>query len=287
MKTRGCFGRVTRGYLFEAGEFEYGRSFFLFRIPFTDRRIVKQLVLQIAVPIDTEVHGRTTASYIISFAIADSAFACPRFHTPIIGVYIPGSGTAYVFAGIFSIDDLSGPGSVKVKTVFGRCFLVWCEELKPGQVGVEIRQVYGIAVTEAGTIEQRSVVVDDAGTVNDLVATVFVDITHREVMVTLAVCSLPRLGRVMQPQLRKFFPVEIICRQSCTLVIPPAHHQAGTHTVEIGNTGQITFRTVAVTVVTPTRYAPPQRTIRDTRNLGSRLTVENGQILRSGNYHTS
>ena len=67
---------------------------------------------------------------------------------------------------------------MKVKTVFGRCFLVWCEELKPGQVGVEIRQVYGIAVTEAGTIEQRSVVVDDAGTVNDLVATVFVDIAH-------------------------------------------------------------------------------------------------------------
>ena len=147
--------------------------------------------------------------------------------------------------------------------------------------------MHSVSMTPSGTIEQRSVVVDDAGTVDDLVATVFVDITHREVMVALAVCSLPRLGRVVKPQLRKFFPVEIICRQSCTLVIPPAHHQAGTHTVEIGNTGQITFRTVAVTVVTPTRYAPPQRTIRDTRNLGSRLTVENGQILRSGNYHTS
>ena len=105
-------------------------------------------------------------------------------------------------------------------------------------------------------------------------------------MVALAVCSLPRLGRVMQPQLRKFFPVEIICRQSCTLVIAPAHHQAGTHTVEIGNTGQITFRTVAVTVITPTRYAPPQRTIRDTRNLGSRLTVENSQIFRPFENHT-
>ena len=104
-------------------------------------------------------------------------------------------------------------------------------------------------------------------------------------MVALAVCSLPRLGRVVKPQLRKFFPVEIICRQSRTLVIPPAHHQAGTHTVEIGNTGQITFRTVAV-VIAPTRYAPPQRTIWDTRNLGSRLTVENGQIFRPFENHT-
>ena len=82
------------------------------------------------------------------------------------------------------------------------------EQFKTVEVGIEVGEVNGIAVAQAGAVHQRTVMVDGAGTVDDFVVAVAVDIAYREIMVALSVSAFARYGRVVYPTLGEAGTVE-------------------------------------------------------------------------------
>ena len=61
------------------------------------------------------------------------------------------------------------------------------EQFQSWAVGSQISQMDGIAMTKARGIEQFAVVVERCRSPNNLVATITVDIGHRQVMVSVAI----------------------------------------------------------------------------------------------------
>jgi len=65
-------------------------------------------------------------------------------------------------------------------------------DFQTGTVWIHIRDMQGIAMSKAGCVQTRPVMIDGAGAVNNLIEAVAVSICHAEVMVSLPPVCRPQ-----------------------------------------------------------------------------------------------
>ena len=156
-------------------------------VPFADGSTVEQFVLQVAIPVDAEIHRSFLADDLLAGLGAEgilvpigrllrASVRRPELITTVAGNDV-GSQSAAVIGSTRTTfpDNLAGGGIVDIPGV-GAFLLMHIEELESGTVWVEVGQMDGIAVTEADTIEHLAIVVEGGRTPDDLILAVAVDI---------------------------------------------------------------------------------------------------------------
>ena len=127
---------------------------FLFGIPFIDFIAIEQFVLQISIPIDTEVYRRTSVGIKhISSTIVDIAVGRrPKLETPACRVDIGSNTPTNIGTGKFPIYDFTRTGLMYVETIFYRFVFVGREHFQSIDIGVQIGEVDSIAMPHTGAV---------------------------------------------------------------------------------------------------------------------------------------
>ena len=238
-EARGRFRAVIRA-AFVGGDVEERRLVALHPIPLGDPRPVEDLAERVAVPPDAEVARP-------GLAIGNhGALHVPEAAEPL-------AGGPHLVASVARVDvhrhapaDVrrrlapdQGPGPCVAEFGPDRMprLLVDVEHLQAGPVGVDVRDVEGIAVAEAGRVEALAVVVDAAGAVDDLVAAVAVDIDDAQVVVPLAAIgtSAGTGVAVEGPDAVELARAPVPGDEDRPRVVAPAHDDAGPDPVEVGD----------------------------------------------------
>ena len=108
---------------------------------------------------------------------------------------------------------LAGAGVAELAVVGLFLLLVHHENLEALAGGIEIAEVEGVAVAEAGAVEQRTVVVDAGRAVDNLVAAVAVNVADGERVGAFAVGSLAGSLALVEPTFGEGSAVEIPCAE--------------------------------------------------------------------------
>ena len=145
-------------------------------IPFLEIRhemrsalVGEQLILQVAIPIDAEVHRRPSESWLIGFPLAifvlsgttqgnlislDISYTwyiyAPEFTTTILGIDVGSHASSGIIPIRMIEQDFARSGITQIGTV--RIFLVYHEYFQSRTVGVEVAEVQGIAMSQTGGI---------------------------------------------------------------------------------------------------------------------------------------
>ena len=106
---------------------------------------------------------------------------------------VSGNGTTVVACTCVLEVHFTGGGITIVETMV-RSFLQTTHELKSLAVGVEVAHVLSVSVSISRCAESLSIVVDDHGTIDNLITSVLIDIGYDIVMIAVAV---PRTGTVV------------------------------------------------------------------------------------------
>ena len=156
-------------------------------VPLVNLRTVKQFILHVAIPIDTEIQGctlrrgnisrgRTTLLTIVGGTEIETIFA---------GLQLCGDTTTVVITALGSPDNLSRCGIMHIPSV--RTFLVNLEHFQSRTTGNQVRQVNGVSMSQTSSVKKRTIVVDGCRTVENLVATVSIYVSHGNIMITIAI----------------------------------------------------------------------------------------------------
>ena len=163
--------------------------------------------------------------------------------------------------------------------------LVHAEDLETLTGGVEVAQVHRVAVAEAGGVERLAVVVDRHGAEDDLILLVPVYVGNGHVVVALVHVGLAdgRIVGVKDPPLNQLRTVEVIGGRNGAGVVTTGDHHGRLLAVEVGGGCQEPVDPVSVRV-TPRANISARRGVVDRVDSRAGLTVEDGEVLRSGEH---
>ena len=248
----------------------------------------KQFVLQVTIPVDSEVHRRHLG-WIVSnhFSMTIPYFLtvqAPHFKAPMPPVNIRSHTPSGIISIQRTVENLASTGIPIIRTI--RPLFVYHKDFQPRSVWVEIREMERITMAEPRRVQQTSIVIDRSRAISNLVASITIHISYcqavgalckgrrREPMrlldyLAFAIHHHPvvRSERSMQPLRRQLFTIEIHCPEIRTGVVSSAHH--GTRpmgsSIKISHASEVSFATVAIVVL----IAPNRRISRKSISLKS------------------
>src|SRR5688572_25341197 len=199
---RSRFGSVVR-YAALGTKEHFSR--FLFPVPLRDCVAVKQLAQQIAVPENSEVaRPRHLVGYLLSLRAEQarqSRTERPRFKTAMTRIDVQRQPPARSFAVSARPDRRPLPKYLACSCVTETCAGVVKPflnviNLESGTIGIEIRNVQRVTVSEARRIESLAIVIEYHRSKDDLVPSVCIDIGDTQLVIALPAIFAVRLIRI-------------------------------------------------------------------------------------------
>src|SRR5262249_3975152 len=270
-------------------------------VPFAYRRAVEQFAQQIAVPPDSEIdrwlggrnlHAarpqRGVGRGLLRSVHASGVAGSPHLVAAITRVDVERQAAPDVARSLNAEDQLAGARVAElggVRAVIGGAF-VRLENFESGPVGVHIRHMKRVAVSQARREKPGPVIINRAGPVHNLVSSVAVHVAYAELVIAL---SSPRgvwigragVARVEGPDVGERAVAPIPGREHGASVITSGHNEAGPLSVEISDARQEAIHAIAVTVAPIADSSARYDVARGGRSRAG-LAVEDGQTLRPG-----
>ena len=207
--------------------------------PLVDLVAVEQFVLQVAVPVDTEIDAGLGSGELLALAGVDArARGRPHLGAGGARVDVAGHAATVVRVVVGAPQDLAGLRVVQLVSVRDAGVLVDLPHFQPRVVGIEIAHVHRVAVPEAGAVHELAVVVDGARAFDDLVEAVAVDVSGGQIVVALAEALDVRRSGVVVPALLEGGAVPAPGGERHAAVVASLHDRVGLDAVEPGGGGQ-------------------------------------------------
>src|SRR5262249_2501800 len=265
------------------------------------RRAVEQFAQQVAVPTDSEIDRGFGRRYLRSARPqrgvgrellrgihASGGAGSPHLVAAITRVDVERQSAADVTRSLYAEDQLTGARVAElggVRAIIGGAF-VRLENFESGPVGIHIRHMKRVAVSQARREKPGPVIINRASAVHYFVSSIVVHVAYAELVIAL---SAPRgvwIGRagvagVEGPDVGERAVAPVPGREHGASVITAGHKGAGPLAVEIGDARQEAIHAIAVTVA-PIADSPARDDVARGGHSRAGLSIEDGQKFRTG-----
>lgn len=214
-------------------------------VPLGDDRPIEQLAHQVAVPPDAEVVGGPATrggglgrgDELSGAAVDVGIRAAPDLVALVVLVDVGGEAPSDVAADIELPLDRAGGGVAKRHAGDGRAVgaLQAGEVFETLDIGIDVGQVLGVAVSKAGGVHALARFIDSHGSVHDLVPTIGVDIAHDEIVVARTrVLGRDSTGIAVPGPLLDEASIAVPPRFQLDAMVDPARDdEAGVHAIQV------------------------------------------------------
>ena len=159
-----------------------------------------------------------------------------------------------------------------------RLFFVNLPNFKTHIIRVQIAKVDSVSMTFTRTVHELAIMINRATAFDNFIKSITIDISRRNIMVTLSIAFLTARRRIVIPALLQVFSVPIISGNRHARVITSLENHARLFAIKVSVRREESIHAIAV-IIAPALDRTAARIVIDRRHFEARFTVKNREVF--------